>query len=146
MSEKPKPTITAKQKEARLKNLENGRKKRMELIKQRKEQDGGHDLSSSEENNTESDSDSGFIISKKKPNKKVAKRPERKRDEIEYSNNLKSEFDELKNIVMEMAVKQNKQAKKKSQPKSGGTNIVVMPPQNTQLSAAMEALRKSVMQ
>jgi hypothetical protein len=76
----------------------------------------------------------------------VAKRPERKRDEIEYSNNLKSEFDELKNIVMEMAVKQNKQAKKKSQPKSGGTNIVVMPPQNTQLSAAMEALRKSVMQ
>ena len=141
MSDKPKATMTEKQKLARLANLEAGRKKRMELIKQRKDNaDTEYDISSSDENNTESDSDSeGFVISKKKQ----VKKPTKKRD-------IKTELDELKNIVMDMAVMQKKK-KNKSQPKSGGTKIVVLPnnnnhPQPNQYKdLTVEALMKSLL-
>src|SRR3954468_3603464 len=77
--------LTEKQKSARLTNLEAGRKKRAELLKQKRMKQNEYDLSSedsesnSNSNSSESDSDNNaFVISKKKkkPEKKVRKRSE----------------------------------------------------------------------
>lgn len=122
--------MTEKQRIARLANLATAREKRMENIKLMKEQEtkqDGYDISS-DENEEESSSDSeAFIISKKKPvNKKPVKPIKSKKRENEYANI--NEFNELKNIVFELA-KKNKRKQAKQHP-VGTTKIInVMPPQ-----------------
>ena len=79
METKIKRPLSDKQKAARIKNLENGRKKRMEMITQKKkaieEKKDEYDLSSNDDKgsdfSSESDNDA-FVISKKKPAKKYA--------------------------------------------------------------------------
>lgn len=147
---KPKQKITNKQKDARLMNLELGRKKRMENIKQRKEAEKNkpeeYDLSS----NSESESDDGFVISKKKPAKKVAfTTPPNVALKPRVDDNLRSEMNELKNIVLELANIQKKQNKKKDKQSNKGTKIVVLPPSTsgggtTSLGSEMERLKKSL--
>ena len=140
--------MTEKQKGARIANLANGRKKRMEMLKQKKEQKPEeYDISSNDgsldESDSSSDSEDAFVISKAK--KKNAK------TEPPSNNNLRGDVDELKTMILELANMQKKQNKsvRKSRP-SGGTKIVVLP-QNTsggsQSKAAddyMEKLRKSI--
>ena len=141
--------MTDKQKAARLKNLENGRKKRMELIKQKKQVDDEYDLSSNDEKESESsDSDDGFIISKKKPVKKPKDIPVKSKPD-----KLRSEVDELKTMIMELATiqkKQNKAVRKRTERPSGGTKIVVLPNHSanpatlSKINDGMELLRRSL--
>ena len=163
---KPKITMTEKQKAARIANLANGRKKRMEMIKQKKERKSEeYDISSNDgsldESESSSDSDDAFVTSKAKKRSgktdamlEMLKKDERPVKEHKLKNlndGLKGEVDELKNMIIELANMQKKQHKtaRKSRP-SGGTKIVVLP-QNTsggsQSKAAddyMEKLRKSI--
>ena len=159
-ADKPKITMTEKQKAARIANLANGRKMRMEMLKQKKEQKPEeYDISSNDgsldESDSSSDSDDAFVISKaKKKNAKTVAPVERKKSkktEPPSDNNLRGDVDELKTMILELANMQKKQNKsvRKSRP-SGGTKIVVLP-QNTsggsQSKAAddyMEKLRKSI--
>ena len=89
--------ITDKQKAARKANLAKGREKRMETIKQKKEdtKNEEYDLSSNDGDNDvdESSSDDDLIISRKKP----TKTKQVKKDD----NSLKNELDELKNMVID---------------------------------------------
>ncbi len=157
-----KQKITDKQKAARLANLERGRKKRMESLKQKKDEklneQNEYDLSSEESGSgSDSDDDSSFVVSRKKP---VKKEPEKKsKNKLVVSNDsnkLKSDVDELKNMVIQLATlqkKQNKANKQMKERKSGGTKIVVLPnnsnDQHTQSKSSndslMEALRRSLM-
>ena len=155
---KPKITMTEKQKAARIANLANGRKKRMEMLKQKKEQKPEeYDISSNDgsldESDSSSDSEDAFVISKaKKKNAKTVTPKERrksKKTEPPSNNNLRGDVDELKTMILELANMQKKQNKtvRKSRP-SGGTKIVVLP-QNTSGGAKvsddyMEKLRKSI--
>jgi hypothetical protein len=146
--------MTEKQKAARLSNLETGRKKRAEILKNKKEK-AEYDISSEDEStdtNSESDND-GFIISKK-PRKVTMEGPKRKDNKIvKNEDNLRGEVDELKNVVealVHLHKKQNKAVKNAKAKKSGGTKIVVLPqnlPTQTKTSndSLMEALRKSLM-
>ena len=150
--------MTEKQKAARLKNLENGRKKRMDKIKQKKEQEQEeeYDIDTSEdEQASESDDDSQFIISKKKP-----KVPKSKPKDIQPSkkavgdDKVKGEIDDLKNMVMQLAMLQKKQTRKANKNKKpSSTKIVVLPnnaPSGSGSSVArdnvMDAVRRSLMQ
>lgn len=161
--------MTEKQKAARLANLERGRKKRLESLQQKKEAKTHgvkeeYDLSSNysgSETETESDNDA-FVISKKKKTPRFVERRSprpRKRSTVDMKRNvdpnLRTDVDELKFMVMELAKLQKKQTKtsrKQTEKKSGGTKIVVLP-QNTAgivptkgpNDSLMEALRKSLM-
>src|SRR5437868_5550984 len=105
--DKPPRKMTEKQKAARLANLERGRKKRLESLKQKKEARarGGHeeyDLSSvcSDSSETESESENdAFIISKKKKPKRQKKTSRAKPQD----DNLRNDVDELKNMVITLA-------------------------------------------
>ena len=142
--------ITDKQKAARKANLAKGREKRMETIKQKKEdtKNEEYDISSNDGDNDadESSSDDDLIISRKKP----TKTKQVKKDD----NSLKNELDELKNMVIDLATLQKKQNKQNKQKRSnGGTKIVVLPnnqtqqqpEQNTQSNHLIDALRRSLM-
>jgi hypothetical protein len=149
-----KKSITDKQKAARMANLERGRKKRMESIKQKKEgtdKPEEYDLSSNEENDSSSDDDDTFIISKKKPVAVKKNKPV-----VDENANLKSEVDELKNMVIELASlqkKQHKVNKKNNSRQNGSTKIVVLPNNansgNSETKSAndslMDALRRSLL-
>ncbi len=164
---RPNKGMTDEQRRVRLDNLARGRKKRAEMVKQKKEQKPEeYDISSNDgsldESDSSSDSDNdAFVISKaKKKQPKPVKEKEkvlrssRKSTERAHSKNnenLKGEVDELKTMIIELANMQKKQNKsvRKSRP-SGGTKIVVLP-QNTsggsQTKGAddyMEKLRKSI--
>jgi hypothetical protein len=146
--EKPtKKSITDKQKIARLANLEAGRKKRMEQLQKKKQTKKveEYDLSSSEDSSSDSDEESSYTLSKKKA--KTAPKKEAKKEDA----NLKQDFDELKNMVVELASLQKKQNKalKRKEPKSGGTKIVVIPPngqdqKQSNDNSTIEALRRSL--
>lgn len=122
----------------------------MENIKQRKEAEKNkpeeYDLSS----NSESESDDTFVISKKKPTKKVAyTTPPNVALKSVADDNLRSEMNELKNIVLELATIQKEQNKKKDKESNKGTKIVVLPPSTsgggaTSLGSEMERLKKSL--
>ena len=168
-----KRKMISKQKEARMKNLEKGRIKRMKALKQKKESKAEeYDLSSDAEWSSaasqSSSDDNGFVISrKKKAVPKVAPtdneiRTRRKvidKRDFSYENNLKKDVDELKSMVKESAILHKKQsravkdAKTKARAKrsSGGTKIVVLPQNNSQQNnrnpndSVMDALRKSIM-
>ena len=137
METKNKRPMTDKQKAARLANLERGRKKRMESIKQKKEDEQEpkgveYDLSSEDDRPDLSSSDSdAFVISKKKPKKK---QKTEKGPLVPLGDNLRDDFDELKSMVTELAKMQKKQHKsiqRNSAPKKeGGTKIVVLPQNN----------------
>ena len=153
-----KRSITDKQKKARLANLEAGRKKRMEALQKKKatkENEQEYDLSSEEENDSsDSDDDSSFVVSRKKPVKKESVKVSKTKLVVsnDESNKLKTDVDELKNMVFELASmqkKQNKINKKSHERKSGGTKLVVLQPNNTpqeqkQDNNTMEALRRSL--
>jgi len=164
METKPKRQLTEKQRIARIDNLAKGRKKRMDTIKQKREtKDQEYDISSDESYDSVSSSDSdndAFVISKAK--KRQAKPVKQKEISTRKSNNiedrsrpndhLKSEVDELKTMIIELANMQKKQNKtvRKSRP-SGGTKIVVLPQNSSgggsQAKATddyMEKLRKSI--
>lgn len=167
---KVKRVMTEKQKAARLANLARGRKKRLENIQQKKEvkPTEEYDLSSQSDSETDSDVSSdndAFIISKAKKAKRAkTKEPpvkekktrfvvgKEKRREID--DGLRTDVDELKFMVMELAElqkKQNKKTRKQTEKKSGGTKIVVLPQSNNNNTTKpphgdlMEALRKSLM-
>jgi hypothetical protein len=158
MSEpKIKKPLTDKQKAARIKNLENGRKKRMEMIQQKKaaleDKEGEYDLSSNDDFSSESDNDD-FIISrassKKKP--KIDVKKSKPRNIHNNPDQLKNEVNELKSIVMELATLQKKQhkARKHVDRPSGGTKIVVLPNNGagqpkTCNDSVIEALRRTLM-
>ena len=147
-----KRPMTDKQKQARLANLEAGRKKRKEMIAQKNEE---YDLSSEDSSETESDNEA-FVISKKKRKQAVKKpiRSSRSRDDLIQNKDLKSrdyspnEFSELKQIVTDLAHSVKKQAKDQKK-KVGGTKIVVLPNNSSQSKPPndnlMDALRKSLM-
>jgi len=167
LEKKPKRQLTDKQKAARIDNLAKGRKKRMEMIKQKREmKEQEYDISSDE--SYESDSSSGsdndaFVISKAK--KKPALEPtmsqtigttshRRSHKQLhtskQTSSHLRQDVDELKSMIIELASMQKKQHKERKQAKqSGGTKIVVLPQQGggSQPKAHddyMEKLRKSI--
>ena len=117
---KPKITMTEKQKAARIANLANDRKKRMEMIKQKKEQKPEeYDISSNDgsvdESDSSSDSDDAFVISKakKKNAKTITPKEQRKSKKTEHpsDNNIRGDVDELKTMILELANMQKKQNK-----------------------------------
>ena len=163
MENKPKRTMTEAQKKARLANLEKGRLKRKEALKQKQESKeeeydlSSESLSSASDGSDESDNEA-FVISRKKkvvPRDVVMKSQRAQRSKSNKPNeneNLKQDFDELKNMVQELAMMHKKQAAKKK-PRSGGgsTKIVVLPQSNqnnntrSSNDSVMDALRKSLM-
>jgi hypothetical protein len=165
-----KRTMTDKQKVARLANLERGRKKRLESLQQKKESKARgkeeYDLSSDYSDSLESDSESdndAFVISKKKKTPKIKEREVKSKKPPRFAvmekthsrDHLRTDVDDLKYMVMELAKlqkKQNKTTQKQSRKKSGGTKIVVLPqntsgivPTKSPNDSLMEALRKSLM-
>ena len=166
-----KHKMTDKPKAARLANLERGRKKRMEFLKQKKdkekepkqvEYDLNSNSSSSMSSSDESDNDT-FIISKRpkkgglgSARKVEASHKKQKSEKGEDFNSIRSDVDELKNMIFDLASLQKKQNKRSSQKRkggrSGGTKIVVLPQnsspnqsQNKVNDSVLEALRKSLM-
>ncbi len=162
---KVKKTMTEKQKAARMLNLANGRKKRMEMLKQKQESKSNtYDIES--ENDSDSDSsssgdESDFVISKKKktikPKKVAFNEVIEKKHKVSKSateSGLKKEMDELKNMMFMLATEQKKtkKAAKKQTKRSGGTKLVILPqanaPNNPQSNKSndsqMDALRRSL--
>jgi hypothetical protein len=158
--------MTEKQKAARLANLERGRKKRMESIKQKKVDDKEpkqveYDLSSNGSSSSDSDeSDNDFIISKKPKVEKAQflKTPTKHKKQKPVKDPdfdlMRSDVDELKNMIFDLASLQKKQNKRSTQKREsrsgGGTKIVVLPQnsapsQNKVNDSMLEALRKSLM-
>lgn len=129
MSTTKKP-MTEAQKKARMENLRKGREKRMEALKQKKEKaEDEYDLSSEDDQeNDSSTDDEGFIISKKKP---ARKQKVRSRNDVEFPTfTPKQEFDDLKNMVRELALMQKKNNKvmKKQQNNKPVNKLVLLPP------------------
>ena len=119
MSLNTKKKMTSKQKEARMKNLEKGRMRRMESLKQKKESKAEeYDLSSDAEWSSaalESPSDDdAFVISRKK--KKVPREVVMRREN--HPDYLQKDVDELKSMVKELAILQQKQSKSAAKIKS----------------------------
>lgn len=145
---KKKRQITEKQREARLANLANGRKKRAAMLQQKKtfEQDKQtyeYDISSRDSN--DSDGSSDFVISRKKPTK-ARKEPQKS----ETDSNLRNDMNELRNIVTELAILQKKtkqRASSEGRSKGSGTKVIVVPQPVSQSKPSddyMEKLRKSI--
>jgi hypothetical protein len=141
-----------------MENLRKGREKRMEALKQKKEQpQSEYDLSSEDDQESDSSSDDeGFVISKKKPIRKQKVSLGRSKDDVEFpSFTPKQEFDELKNMVRELALMQKKNNKviKKQQNNKPVNKLVLLPsaqqtqskPQNFQLRDSLaEQLAKQL--
>ena len=155
---KSRKGMTEAQRKARLANLAaaNGKKRKQDYRSKQQ----SYDLSSDDsyaESETETDDDDAFIISRKKNfkekhskrNNTVSKKDIRKHNRDDH---LKREVDELKNMIVSLANLQKKQARRKPiEKKSGGTKIVVLPPNaasekpQTQSDSVIDALRKSLM-
>ena len=120
-------TITDKQKAVRMANMKKARAVRMENLKKKKEEQvEEYDLSSNNDSSSESDADA-FIISKKKPMKRTREDAKSVKVNKPRDDNLQKDFNELKNIVYEIATMQKKQNKTRRERPSGGTKIVVLP-------------------
>ncbi len=131
-----KKIMTDKQKQARLKNLEIGRQKRAESIKQKKQaQEEEYDLSSEDEKSSSGSESEDYVISKVSAKKQTGKTSVLKNKKLvkeDKPNKSNKEIEELRNMVIELATMQKKQRKQKSAPRSsGGTKIVVLPNNNT---------------
>lgn len=148
---KPKRIMSDAQRKARLENLAAGRAKRKEMIQKKKEPKADEFDLSSDSDSVDSDSDSdndAFVLSRKK--KPVKSHARSKKSVVDDP--MRREFDELKNIVVEIAKKQVKASKNAKQTKrsSGGTKIVVLPQNSSTPSpnilnnSEMDRLRKSL--
>ncbi|HRP37659.1 MAG TPA: hypothetical protein PLS50_07680 [Candidatus Dojkabacteria bacterium] len=160
LEKKPKRQLTDKQKAARIDNLAKGRKKRMEMIKQKREmKEQEYDISSDESYDSDSSSGSdndAFVISKAKKKPMTIREPPQKQKRhiskhAPTDTHLRQDVDELKNMIIELASMQKKQHKERREPKrsSGGTKIVVLPQQGAGAQPKhnddyMEKLRKSI--
>lgn len=145
-----KKKITEKQLAARLENLKKGREKRMANVTKKKEEtEYEYDLGSQDASDSSS-SDGDFVISRQKVvNKKNGPKPRRK-EEIEIPTYAsRNEFEDLKNMVRDLAVmqKKNNKAMKKQQP----SKLVLIPPQQQQAApvhtfydSTAERLKKSL--
>ena len=147
---KKKRQITEKQREARLANLANGRKKRAALLQQKKESSAfeqeqkkyEYDISSGD---SYSDGSSDFVISRKKPTKARKEPPKSETD-----SNLRNDMNELRSIVTELAILQKKtkqRASSEGRSKGSGTKVIVVPQPVSQSKPSddyMEKLRKSI--
>lgn len=147
MSKPVKRPMTEAQKKARLANLSKARQRRGEEAKRKKENNGYEYNLNSDDSSDESDSGSdsssskgAFVISRAKPVKKQAKPVKNKSSKLSTQNKQervnedqisKYEFDQLKNIVGDIAnelKKHNKKVNKitRKTKKSGGDKIVVL--------------------
>jgi hypothetical protein len=127
MTDKKPTSISDKQKAVRMKNMEKARNIRMANLQRKKtdtKKQEEYDLSSNDESES---SDEDFIISKKKqalkkkdkPLKEVPKQPD---------DHLKTELNDLRNIVTELAMMQRKHGKKLKASKTSTPGIVVVSP------------------
>lgn len=147
---KTRKPITEKQRAARLANLASGRKKRMEAALAKKEQSMNEE---STDYDTDESSSEGFVISKKKQTRV------RPRADVEPNDlrSLRGDFDELKDIVKQMAILQKKSRKRSKSvpvplPQREATNVIVVggsatKPEVTQSRAQddyMAKLRKTI--
>ena len=157
MSEKPKRrAMTEKQEAARKANLAKGRQKRAEMAKLKKEAPQ-YDIESESDSSTDSSSDSdAFILSKKRPTKRVkkSKSKDKKSQKVSDDYARKHEIDEIRSILIDV-VKNQKKRQTKSR-KRGGTQVVVngVVPQNIPTvpsvpvkvnDSYLESLRKTIM-
>lgn len=146
MSKPVKRPMTDAQKKARLANLTKARQRRGEEAKRKKENNGyEYNLNSDDSSDCDSESDSSssksaFVISRAKPAKKQTKTVKNKSSKLSTKNKQervnedqisKYEFDQLKNIVGDIAnelKKHNKKVNKitRKTKKSGGDKIVVL--------------------
>ena len=155
-SKNNKKPMTEAQKKARLINLQRGR----EVRKQKQESKGKEYDLSSESSQSDSESDNeAFVISRKKKivPKDVVERSRKSvhMEQPQNTNNYQKDFDELRNMVQELAVLQKKNKAKSSKRSNGGTKIVVLPQNNSHASknnsqssknddGTMDFLRKSL--
>ena len=148
-NKKPKKAMTKKQEAARLENLARGRKKRMDMLKEKKET-VEYDLSSNDYEQSGSDSDDGYDLIKKKSVKKEKPKKEEKehkdKPKEEKLHDFRNELDELKNIMIDIAKVQKKQSKRKTH----RDKIIIPIPQSTpqtktQNESMIEALRRSLL-
>ena len=122
--------MTDKQKNARLLNLEKGRLKRKETLKQKQESKGEeYDLSSDESESDESESDNdAFVLSriKKYVPKEVVMKSQKNHNKSSNNDNssLQKDFDVLRSMVEELPTMQKKQAETETKRSSGATKIV----------------------
>ena len=142
--------ITDKQKAARIANLEKGRLKSLEKLKMKKEDK--HDPSSEDESSSDSESDEDFVISKKKSKTKQPRGRIVDRSSFASETASKSEVDELKKIMMEMAIIQKQQGKAvRKQRRARSPNVVVVPqygagaPPAKSNNHILDALREKLM-
>ena len=128
---KTRKPITEKQRAARLANLASGRKKRMEaalakkgLVSQKQQHEEATDYDT--DYDTDESSSEGFVISKKKQTRV------RPRTDVEPNDlrSLRGDFDELKDIVKQMAILQKKSRKRSKSvpvpPQREATNVIVV--------------------
>ena len=145
--------ITEKQRAARLANLASGRKKRMEAAKAKKQSNQHEEATDYDTDDTDESSSEGFVISKKKQTRV------RPRTDVEPNDlrSLRGDFDELKDIVKQMAILQKKSRKRSKSvpvplPQREATNVIVVggsatKPEVTQSRAQddyMAKLRKTI--
>ena len=154
-SKNNKKPMTEAQKKARLINLQKGR----EVRKQKQESKGKeYDLSSDSQSDSESDNEA-FVISRKKKvvPKEVVERSRKSvhMEQPQNTNNYQKDFDELRNMVQELAALQKKNKANSSKRSNGGTKIVGLPQNNSHASknnsqssknddGTMDFLRKSL--
>lgn len=135
-----KKSMTEKQRLARLANLKKGRETRMTALKNKKQETADeYDLSSQDDKDSDSSSDDGdFVISKKKPTRKP-----RSRDDIAFpSFTPKNEFDDLKEMVRDLAMMQKKSNKAiRKQQNNKPVNKLVLLPSAQQASAQSQSYR-----
>jgi len=121
------------------------------MIQQKKEKNKyEYNISSedgSEDNYSSDSGSSDFVISRKKAHKD-RKEPKKK---AHADSDLRNEFNELRNIVTELAMLQKKtkrRASSEGRSKGSGTKVIVVPQQvssqNKPTDAYMEKLRKSI--
>lgn len=125
--------LTEKQLAARRENLRKGREKRMANLQNKKEEKPQYeyDLESNDADSDDSSSDGDFVISKKKVvHKKHGPKP-RTRDDVEFPKN-KNEIEELKNMVMELAIMQKKNNKSLKKQQGKPSKVLLIPPTQTQ--------------
>lgn len=122
--------LTDKQLAARRENLKKGREKRMANLQNKKEEKPHieYDLES-QGSDSESSSDGDFVISKKKVVEKKNGPKPRTRDDVEYNKtSSKNEIEELKNMVMELAIMQKKNSKSIRKQQGKPSKVLLIPP------------------
>lgn len=137
--------LTEKQLAARRENLRKGREKRMENLKGKKDEKPQYeyDLGSHDADSEDSSSDDEFVISKKKVvSKKNGPKP-RTREEVEYPPS-KNEIEELKNMVLELAIMQKKNNKSLKKQQGKPSKVLLIPPTTQQQATQPKQLNDTM--